>query len=184
MLESLLCRPFPGVLGLALSLSLTAALTGSCASPAPEGPSGEGSARDLAAEREALLQADRDFASAFAEHGVEGWISSFDERGIQMPGGLPTAWGRDEVEATARQLFESPIFESLTWEPVYAVAAEAGDLGYTVGNYTARGTDAEGEQVIQDGNYVTIWRKQEDGTWKVALDTGNPGPPMRVPAGW
>jgi len=187
MLESLR-RPIPGVSGISLTvLALTAVLAGSCASPAPEDhPEGDSdsAARDLTAEREALLQADRDFASAFAERGVEGWISFFDERGIQMPGGLPTAWGRDEVEATARQLFGSPGFESLTWEPVYAVAAQAGDLGYTVGNYTARGTDAEGEGVVQDGNYVTIWRKQEDGTWKVAFDTGNPGPPLRVPVGW
>ena len=27
------------------------------------------------------------------------------------------------------------------------------------------------------GNYVTIWRRQGDGSWKVAVDIGNADPP-------
>lgn len=143
-----------------------------------------GSTSEMPAEREALMQADRDFAQAFADRGVEGWVSFFDERGIQMPGGTAAAWGRDEVRTLAGQLFEGPNFSALTWEPVYAQVAASEDLGFTLGNYHAEGTNEKGEAVVQEGNYVTIWRKQEDGSWKVAFDTGNPGPPLRVPAGW
>lgn len=139
---------------------------------------------DPAAERAALMEADRAFARTFAERGVEGWVSSFDEKGIQMPGGSAAAWGREEVEELAGRLFTAPNFTSLSWEPVYAQVAAAGDLGYTVGSYEATGTGEEGEQLTQRGNYVTIWRKQTDGSWKVVFDTGNPGPPLRVPAGW
>lgn len=142
------------------------------------------SAAKLTAERGALMQADRDFARAFADRGVEGWVSFFDERGIQMPGGMAAAWGRAEVETLAGQLFEGPHFSALTWEPVYAQVAASGDLGFTVGNYRAEGTNEEGETVVQEGNYVTIWHRQADGSWKVALDTGNPGPPLRVPSEW
>lgn len=130
------------------------------------------------------MQADRDFARAFAERGIEGWVSFFDEMGIQMPGGMPTAWGREEVEKTSRQLFDTPNFTALSWEPVYAVVAEAGDLGYTLGDYVAEGLDAEGQTVTQQGNYVTIWRKQADDSWKVVFDTGNVGPPLQVPNEW
>ena len=27
------------------------------------------------------------------------------------------------------------------------------------------------------GNYMTVWEKQPDGTWKVLFDTGDPDPP-------
>lgn len=139
---------------------------------------------DPAAERAALMDADREFAQAFAERGVEGWVSFFDDKGIQLPGGTAAAWGREEIEELAGRLFAAPNFTSLTWEPVYAQVAAAGDLGYTLGTYEATGTGEEGEELTQQGNYVTIWRKQEDGSWKVAFDTGNPGPPLRVPPGW
>lgn len=166
----------------ALVLLLTA-----CPSPPGNGDTGATHARtavDRTAEREALLEADREFARAFAERGVEGWVSFFDEKGVQMPGGATAAWGREEVESLARRLFDAPNFTALSWEPVHARVAASGDLGYTLGNYRATGTGEEGEEITQQGNYVTIWRKQEDGSWKVVVDTGNPAPPLRVPAGW
>lgn len=167
----------------ALVLLLTA-----CPSPAPEnGDTDLTEARtavDRTAAREALLEADREFARVFAERGAEGWASFFDEQGVQMPGGGTAAWGRQEVEALARRLFDAPNFTALSWEPVYARVAAAGDLGYTLGNYEATGTGKEGEEITQRGNYVTIWRKQEDGSWRVVVDIGNPAPPLRVPAGW
>ena len=178
-------KRLPGLTPLVLLLT-------ACPPPAPEhGDTDAMAARatvDLAAEREALMEVDREFSQVFAEEGVDGWVSFFDEKGIQMPAGAATAWGREEVERLARRLFDAPNFTSMSWEPVYAQVAAAGDssgdLGYTLGNYIARGIDAEGQEVAQRGNYVTIWRKQEDGSWKVALDTGNAGPPLQVPAGW
>lgn len=183
-------RP-PGLPRLVLQLTGLLApvvLLTACPSPAPEdGETDATEARasvDPAAEREALMEADRAFSQVFAEEGVDGWVSFFDKKGIQMPGGTAAAWGREEVERLARRLFDAPTFTSLSWEPVYAQVAAAGDLGFTLGNYLAKGTDEEGQEIGRRGNYVTIWRKQEDGSWKVAFDTGNPGPPLVVPAGW
>ena len=35
--------------------------------------------------------------------------------------------------------------------------------------------------VIVNGHYVTIWKKQDDGTWKVAVDAGGPSAPPGSP---
>jgi ketosteroid isomerase-like protein len=167
-----------------LALTALVVMFTACPSPAPEGGSAERRATVDPAARQALMDADRAFAKAFADRGVEGWVSYFDEKGVQMPGGAEAAWGHDQIEALARRMFAPPNFTSLSWEPVYAQVAASADLGYTLGTYVAKGTNEDGEELVQRGNYLTVWRKQEDGSWKVAVDTGNPGPPLRVPEGW
>ena len=57
-----------------------------------------------------------------------------------------------------------------------AEMAASGDLGYTFGNYVATSKDKDGKVVKHYGKYVTIWKKQADGSWKVAMDTGNSSP--------
>jgi ketosteroid isomerase-like protein len=63
---------------------------------------------------------------------------------------------------------------SLTWHPVYAVAAGSGDLGFTVGEYVATGRGPSGAAVQRFGKYLTVWERQRDGTWKFVIDGGNP----------
>ena len=64
----------------------------------------------------------------------------------------------------------------LTWEPTRAEIAASGDLGYTFGNYKIR----TGDEVRSHGVYVTVWKKQPDGSWKYVLDGGN-GTPGEAP---
>ncbi|PYQ21943.1 MAG: hypothetical protein DMF81_13800, partial [Acidobacteria bacterium] len=58
--------------------------------------------------------------------------------------------------------------------------ASSGDLAYTRGEFESKGTDREGKPSTRTGRYLTVWRKQVDGSWRVAVDTSDPGPP---PAG-
>lgn len=129
---------------------------------------------DLEAEREAVLQADRDFAEAVAERGVEAWVSYFAEDGVML-----TTTGEVRGHVAIRELmtpaFESPGF-ALSWTPAFAEVSEGGDLAYTFGTYERTVTDAEGTLGTTRGRYVTIWRKQTDGTWKVVFDMGNTEP--------
>ena len=63
---------------------------------------------------------------------------------------------------------------SLRWSPLRADIAASGDLGWTTGSWVFRATDPEGEPVETRGRYVSIWRRQQDGSWKVVMDLGNP----------
>ena len=66
---------------------------------------------------------------------------------------------------------------SLTWEPVKAEISTSGDLGYTYGNYKLRLDDSlTTDTKAFYGNYITIWKKQADGSWKYVLDGGNSTP--------
>jgi ketosteroid isomerase-like protein len=62
---------------------------------------------------------------------------------------------------------------SLSWRPVYALAAESGDLGFTVGEYIATGRSPSGAAVQRFGKYLTVWQRQQDGSWKFVMQGGH-----------
>lgn len=59
----------------------------------------------------------------------------------------------------------------LIWEPTFAVMARSADFGYDTGPAKWKATKKE-EKFAGHGHFVSIWKKQEDGSWKVALDCG------------
>jgi ketosteroid isomerase-like protein len=68
---------------------------------------------------------------------------------------------------------------TLIWQPIFAFGAAAGDLGYTTGPWEPKkGND---QPSLGYGHYVTIWSKQRDGKWKIALDVGIENPEPREP---
>jgi ketosteroid isomerase-like protein len=58
----------------------------------------------------------------------------------------------------------------LTWAPEIAEVSASGELGYTSGPYEVR--PDRGAEPTGFGHYVSTWKKQADGTWKVLLDIG------------
>lgn len=59
----------------------------------------------------------------------------------------------------------------LTWWPVYADVSRAGDMGWTTGPFEFREKPTD-EKPADTGHFFTVWRRQEDGSWKFALDLG------------
>jgi ketosteroid isomerase-like protein len=58
-----------------------------------------------------------------------------------------------------------------TWTPVLAEISGSLDLAYTVGNFQFHNNTAD-EKPSTFGSFVTLWKKQVDNTWKVAVDMG------------
>jgi ketosteroid isomerase-like protein len=61
---------------------------------------------------------------------------------------------------------------TLVWTPLYADIAESGELGYTYGASHLSGTGPNGEPIEARGHYVSVWKRQLDGSWKWVLDSG------------
>ena len=120
----------------------------------------------------AVMDADRAFNQATQERGVEGWVSFFADDGALIGEGMGEIRGTDAIREAVAYLSD-PAF-SLTWEPIRADVAASGDLGYTVGQYTSRTEGEDGQVTVGQGLYVSIWRLQADGRWKVVMDLGNP----------
>lgn len=146
-------------------------LAAGCA--APHGPGGEppGTLDDL-------LEADRSFARATAERGLDGWLSYFDVDAARLAPG-EVVRGLEEIRAFDAGLFDNPALD-LRWVPTDGGLFRDADHGFTTGRYelVESGNGAE-PTVISRGTYVTIWRRGDSG-WKVILDTGSADPPAEA----
>ena len=60
---------------------------------------------------------------------------------------------------------------AITWRPTFASISRSGELGYTTGPWeSSKARDIQKPGAF--GHFVTIWQKNKDGVWKVALDVG------------
>ena len=87
------------------------------------------------------------------------------------------AYGKDEIKNTFSPMFDLPGF-SVKWEPSMVEIASSGDMGYTIGAYKLSVNDSTGMPMVDTGKYMTVWKKQEDGNWKVIADMFNTDLPM------
>jgi ketosteroid isomerase-like protein len=72
----------------------------------------------------------------------------------------------------------------LSWYPAVAGIARAEDLGYTTGPWEFK-TDIHDAKSVAWGHFLTVWKRQPDGSWKFAIDLGISNPqPLQVEAPW
>jgi ketosteroid isomerase-like protein len=116
-----------------------------------------------------LFDLEARFAKDTLDRGGEGFASWFAEDGVALGNGEAPVVGK---VAIAKSAHWSPTSYQLTWTPTDAQMGPSGDMGYTWGHFEGRSKDAAGNPVTKTGRYITIWRKQADGSWKVVLDAG------------
>lgn len=111
------------------------------------------------------------FAKALAEYAADDVIKLNHNQ-------YPTI-GKAQLQKEAAQDSIGSSQGTLTWKPLKVWVAESGDMATAFGDwyYTAPSHQASNDTTLY-GNYVTVWMKQKDGSWKFAIDGGNrtPGP--------
>ncbi|HWM26180.1 MAG TPA: nuclear transport factor 2 family protein [Chthoniobacterales bacterium] len=124
----------------------------------------------------AMLDAEREFYQTGQEHGTRAAFLSFlaADGIVFRPGPLN---GREVWEKRPETGFD------LIWEPTFAIMARSADFGYDTGPAKWRANKKE-EKFAGYGQFVSVWKKQTDGSWKVALDLGieHPAPAGEVEA--
>lgn len=115
-------------------------------------------------------QADLDFARLAADSGAPLAFGAWAAPDVTTPPGTGImAIGPAQIRARiaagpgARVPWE--------WHPVWGAAADSGDLAATIG-LSRIGT---GDQAYT-GKYLTVWRRQPDGSIRFILDSGNDRP--------
>ena len=116
-----------------------------------------------------LFDLETRFAKDVAERGGAAFADWFAEDGVALGNGVAPLVGRVAIAKSANW---SPKVYQLTWTPADATMGPSGDIGYTWGHFEGHSKDANGNPVTTSGRYITIWRKQPDGNWKVVLDAG------------
>lgn len=120
-----------------------------------------------------LFDLEANFAKDVAERGGAAFADWFADDGVALGNAAAPLIGK---VAIARSASWSPKVYQLTWTPTAGEMGPSGDMGYTWGHYEGQSKDANGNPVTTSGRYVTIWRRQLDGKWKVVLDAGSTEP--------
>ncbi|WP_242926393.1 hypothetical protein [Pontibacter vulgaris] len=121
------------------------------------------STRDKALE--SLANAERNFAATSVKKGFhQAFVENMADDGIVF---APTPTNGKKLHAEAP---ESKIL--LTWYPAYADISASLDWGYTTGPYELK-ANPEDAKPVGAGFYLSVWKKQANGQWKVAIDMGN-----------
>ncbi len=135
---------------------------------------------DLEAQRASLLEADRALAEAYStsDTPLDAVFAFFADDARVLAPDVPIALGWEASRAVFAKLEALPGY-SLSWSPTTADIGSAADLGYTIGTYHMQLPDDDGNTVEVDGKYLSLWKRQPDGSWKIAVDMFNSdGPPV------
>jgi ketosteroid isomerase-like protein len=122
-------------------------------------------------DAEQLKQADLAFARATAERRLEGFSSFLSEDVMSIRPNMPVVEGTKALAGRWAPMLNDPAM-SITWQPLEAVISDGGDMGFTVGSYEVAKSGPQGRSVDGTGKYITIWKRQLDGAWKVVFDSG------------
>jgi len=122
---------------------------------------------DIQAETDALRQAD--IAWAEAAQTLEGHLQYFLDDAMVLSPNEPIVMGKEKINEMLTGIYSAPGL-ALQWQPSHVEVAASGDLGYTVGTYSHSMNDSTGNPINDNGKYMTVWKKQADGSWKVAAD--------------
>lgn len=113
-----------------------------------------------------LVAAENYFAAKVKENGLrDGFLKISDSETVVF---RPNAV-KAEVFYDKKQIDPG----ELIWEPSYARISRSGDWGFTTGPYIYT-TFSDSSKSY--GQYLSIWRANRKGIWKLALDIGTPHP--------
>ena len=114
-----------------------------------------------------IFAIDRRFSAA-AQTGAEAaFLAHAEERAVAFGNDASFAWGGAAAAAGFREFAPGTV----SWVPLEGAVAASGDLAVVTGEVTFRSRGADGTLTV-DGvaKYLTIWRRQPDGSWRFAAD--------------
>jgi ketosteroid isomerase-like protein len=125
--------------------------------------------------RSVLLNTDKGWSDQSLKSGYYHSRAEFvADSSIELMQGAMPLTGRKAIVDYAASHPDSSF--TMQWTPLKADVAASGDLGYNYGGWMLKTKTKSGADTTLYGNYMTVWQKQPDGSWKYALDGGNDTP--------
>jgi uncharacterized protein (TIGR02246 family) len=131
-------------------------------------------------DESAIREIEIEARNAAAGRDLERYLCFYaDDASLFWPG-TPLVTGKDAIRELMNAFFAMPSF-SLSFHTLKVQVSQSGDLAYSYGINTVTFTDPNGNAVSDKGKYLTVYRKQQDGTWKVTADIGNSDLQVPIP---
>ena len=133
------------------------------------------------ADTKAIKGVEAAWVQAFTTKDVDKVAAFYtDDASVFLPG-APIITGIPSIKAALKPMLADRDF-SLTFAADKVDVAKSGDLGYSQGAYTMTYSSPTGKKMLAEkGKYVTIFKKQTDGSWKNVADIFNADAPAAAP---
>jgi len=119
---------------------------------------------DVEADVEALKKIEEEWAAANTSGDIDKLVSFFTDNAVNIPPNEPALIGKEAIRDWFQQYFDQFTMEE---DGTIVDVQVASDLAFTRGAFTSIQTPkAGGESLKSNGSWVTIYRKQSDGTWR------------------
>jgi len=119
--------------------------------------------------------------AAFAARDIEAGLAPYAETSAFAQSSLPYLEGLAAIRPAFEAMLADPNAR-LVMTPRRGLVASSGDLAVTTADYSFTYTDPETKQpATETGVNQSVWRKQEDGSWKNLSDFNVALPPPPEP---
>lgn len=111
---------------------------------------------------------------------VEKSIAHYTDDASFLLTDMPIQTGKDAIRATYKAMMSDPNL-AVDFSSTKVEVSKSGDVGYSQGVYTMTTTDPKTKKpMTEKGKYVTVFKKQADGSWQAVEDilNGDAAPTM------
>ena len=160
-------------------LILVALLLSACQlTVAQPGAAAQSSDEDVAAAVNAIWD---EYEASVIAGDIERWIAQWTDDGVQMPPNEPFVEGKEGIFERVGARIEAGSTNTFVIDALETTSA--GDWAYSRGVYKVTFPLGDsGEEGVIDGKFMTILKRQPDGTWKIHRDIYNSNvPPAPIP---
>ena len=126
---------------------------------------------DVAAVRQAIDQANAKSVDATIRGDSAGIVANYADDAVVMDPGAPAHRGRGEIGASLAKYVQSAKVSDYKYNTVSVDVA--GDYAIETGSYEWTTTPKGGKPMHNKAKYLTVWKKQADGSWKIYRDIHN-----------
>lgn len=118
----------------------------------------------------AIRAADAQFAKDAAAKDLDKCAALYMDGAVIFSPGTPAVVGKDNIRKFIEQMLAGPSVQ-FAFSNVTVDVARSGDLAEDRGSVQVTTADKKDKPVTQTSEYVLVWKKQADGSWKIAADT-------------
>ena len=132
----------------------------------------EAASERYAEAKRAIDKGNAEWVEAWEKGDPEMVAAIFTDDGVMLSQGGKVFKGRQQIlerQKAAMQSVTRPIKVSVITVKIWLDA----DVAYETGKYKYEYTE-KGTSVTEEGRYVTMWKRQRDGSWKLSMDMAVP----------
>ncbi|MGA8872067.1 MAG: nuclear transport factor 2 family protein [Candidatus Acidiferrales bacterium] len=138
-------------------------------SPAPPPAPPDTRAADAQAIRDEITTS----SAASASKDYDKFFAFYDRDASVFAPDAPVVTGLPSIETTLKAAFADPNF-SIDIQIAKVEVSRASDYGYAQGTFTQKATNPKTKKVeAREGKWVTVFKKETDGSWKAVSDIFN-----------